>query len=251
MPAEKKPTNLRQVKAWQRDAARAEYLRHPDASISEVVKATGVAERTVTRAREALVKEGLLAPGRHNTAGGADAVALAVAAKAVAGATPDTPPETEAPVAPKARGSGAGTTIDGEAMRKMNELLDELEGEDDDKTRERMLKQLRRFAFDSTLHPDTRMSASQLWTKLLDMKRAKDLGPGVPVTLAAAIERCTEFLRACGAKVAVPAFYAAFDLGDPDAHVQDTQAVDEGQPSPAPPLPAGPPDNDTQAPSEA
>jgi hypothetical protein len=109
-------------------------------------------------------------------------------------------------------------TKDGEALRQMNAMLDEVADEDDDVTRKRMLRQFKRFAFDPLLHPDTRMAASQGWTKLLDMARAKDLGPGIPLTLAAAIERCTDFLKACGAKVAIPSFYAAFDLGPvPDA----------------------------------
>lgn len=264
MSESKSGSNLRQIKAWQRDVARAEYLRHPDSSIADVAKATGVAVRTVARAREALVKEGLLAPGRNNTTSGADAAVLAVAhaatqealarGAALAEAEQHTEVSREEPAeaaittpAPTPRGA-KGVTIDGEALRQMNEMLDGLADEDDDATRKRMLRQMKRFAFDPALHPDTRMSASTLWAKLLDMQRAKDLGPGVPLTLAAAIERCTEFLRACGAKVAVPSFYAAFDLGDPD---EISKAVEQGQPASTPTQPAGPSDNDPQVLPEA
>lgn len=224
----------------QRAAARAEYLKHPDSSIADVVKATGTAPRTVARARKQLVKEGLLAPGRKTM--GADRAALTAAARDASNVTGGESDATGGLSAPEAvsgetgqpekpdtpRGSKPGTTIDGEALRKLDEMLDELANEDDDKTRDRMLRQVKRFAFDPDLHPDTRMSASQLWTKLLDMKRAKDLGPGVPKTLEAAIARCTDFLRACGAKVAVPSFYAAFELGDPNAPQAEQAPVADG-----------------------
>lgn len=236
MPESKSGSNLRQVKYWQKAAARAEYLRHPDASISDVARATGVAVRTVARARETLVKEGLLAPGRNNAASAADAVALTMAAQglsSVPGETEssDVPGEPrEAVVAPKG-------TIDGEAFRQMNELLDQLADEDDDATRKRMLRQVKRFAFDPNLHPDTRMSASQLWAKLLDMQRSKDLGPGVPLTLGAAIVRATDFCRAAGPKVMVPAFYAAFNLGEVPSTEGDANArelpTDSGEAAPS------------------
>lgn len=246
MPETKSGSNLRQINRWQREAARAEYLRHPDSSIADVAKATNVALRTVARARETLVKEGLLTPGRNATASGADAAAMTMAAQAVMEAAPEVAPEVAA-----ARGSKQGHTIDGEALRKMNELLDEMADEDDEVTRKRMLRQMKKFAFDPELHPDTRMSASQLWAKLLDMARAKDLGPGIPVTLEAAIIRCTDFLRACGAKVAVPAFYAAFDLGDVPNDASTPTAVEPSQSPPATIESSGPADNDTQVRPEA
>jgi len=257
--------NLRQVKKWQREAARAEYLHHPDASIAEVAKATGVAVRTVARARETLVKEGLLAPGRNATTSAADAAALALTARTMGTAPPkalqelqegpqDDPGSTirpkQGPTAPRQG------TIDGEALRKMSEMLDQLADEDDDITRKRMLRQVKRFAFDPNLHPDTRMSASQLWAKLLDMQRAKDLGPGVPLTIVNAVERVTDFDKACGVKIAVSALFRAFPVEQvlaevnlifkseaPDGH-SSPEAVEQGQPSSALVAPAGPPDND-------
>jgi len=252
MPESRSGSNLRQINRWQRDAARAEYLRHPDSSIADVAKATGVAVRTVARARETLVKEGLLAPGRNNTASAADAAALAVA---VAGSRP---PEPDEPVASETGGQPLtpdkppAALVDGEALRQMSAMLDDLADEDDEVTRKRMLRQVKKFAFDPTLHPDTRMSASQLWAKLLDMQRAKDLGPGIPTTLEMAINRATDFLRACGPKVAVPAFYRAFDLGEAPTSGQGiTQTVEQGEPTPTPAAPAGPSVNDAPVPEQA
>lgn len=253
MPESKSGSNLRQVNRWQRDAARAEYLRHPDASIAEVAKAANVAVRTAARARDSLVKEGLLAPGRNASASGADAAALAVAASAAAsreGNADEDRVATEDEQPSQPRGAKAAHTIDGEALRQMNDLLDQLADEDDETTRKRMLRQVKKFAFDPNLHPDTRMSASQLWAKLLDMQRAKDLGPGIPQTLALAIERATDFCRAAGLKVMVPAFYAAFDLGDPNGKA-DAKTVEPGDAAPAPAQPAGPTDDDPQARGQA
>lgn len=260
MPPEKPKSNLRAINQWQRDAARAEYLRHPDASISEVAKATNVGIRTVARAREQLVKEGLIPAGRNATDTGADAAALAVAAKSLpvtGGSAEDDPdlddsdvtggngaPETPiAPPKPK-----KGSVIDGEAMRALGELLDELEDADDETTRKQMLRQVKRFAFDPQLHADTRMSASQLWAKLVDMQRAREQGPGVPMTFAAAKQRCVDFLKACGAKVAVPAFYEAFNLTEETSDgAQSTQGVVSADAAPASTGTAGTPDNDSSS----
>jgi len=257
MSPDKPKSNLRATKQWQREVARREYLRHPDASIADVARETGVAVRTVARARETLVREGLLPPGRNNPESGADAVALAVAVKALGSGDPpaegtdDDGPNDPQPAdkqaaseasqpAPRMHKTG---TVDGEALRQMSQMLDDLADEDDDLTRKRMLKQVKRFAFDPSLHPDTRMSASQLWAKLLDMARTKDLGPGKPLTLAAAIERCTDFLNACGPHVYVPAFYAASGLEMP-ADGQTSPSVDASSPPSPPAEPAGPPNND-------
>lgn len=222
---------MRQVNQWQRTAARDFYLRHPDASISEVVKATGISQRTVVRARNLLVKEGLLTSGRR-TDGAAD---LATTAAALPAPEPDAPvePRSDAPPEGPMRGPGRpkkqSELLDDEAMRQMSQMLDELaDCEDDEVTRKRMLKQTQRFAFDPSLHPDTRMSASQLWAKLVDMAKAQDLGPGVPLTLEAAVERATDFLKACGPTVAVPAFYKAFNLEADGGERKDDAAAAPG-----------------------
>jgi hypothetical protein len=263
MTSEKSKYNLRGVNAWQKDAARAEYLRHPDASISEVAQATGVCLRTVARARAALVKEGLLPPGRNSTVSGADAAALAVAAREAQAepeatgdgdAPPDEPaqPDPEEPPRPSpTKGTRTAQTIDGEALRKLNEMLDEVADEDDEVTRKRMLRQTKRFAFDPTLHTDTRMTASQLWAKLLDMARAKDLGPGRPLTEADATARARDLDRACGVKVAVAALFAAFTteqiLAEVNVIFANGTANEAPQPSDAAPAPTaapGPADDD-------
>ncbi len=232
MPEGKGGSNLRQVKQWQRGAARDYYLRHPDASINDVSRATGISLRTVARAREVLVKEGLLQAGRHAETM-ADAAVLAAATQSLAAEGPPVEtgqaPENEPAAEPQPRAvrRPKGDLLDDEAMREMAGMLDEMaDSEDVETTRKRMLRQTQRFIFDPSLHPDTRMSASQLWAKLVEMARAKDLGPGKPLTLAVAIERCEDFMTACGPAVYVPALnnLIAKMEGRPGAQATDVQA---------------------------
>jgi hypothetical protein len=231
----------------QSDRARAFYAKHPDLSIASVVKATGVGTRTVARVRRELVLKGLIAGGRN-----APPVTVAIpppiltgteSEKAVPSTADEVPSDFNAPLPSSVpdepvelkRGRGrprkdSTSLLDDEAMRELSGMLDVLADSDDiEATRRRLLKQTQRFVFDPSLHADTRMSASTLWTKLVDMARAKDLGPGKPLTLADAIARATDFLKACGAAVAVPAFYAAFDLTDPTPASAQPQAGQEQQ----------------------
>ena len=268
MPAKPPKSNLVAVKQWQRSAARDYYLRHPDASIADVARETRIGIRTVARAREVLVKEGLLPAGRN---AGTPAETIAAAKEMVETLSITTPVETDEPEAPeepappKNKGGrprkDSASLLDDAAMREMAQMLDDLgDSEDVEETRKRLLKQTQRFVFDPSLHPDTRMSASQLWTKLVDMARAKDLGPGKPLTLAEAIERCADFLRACGPAVYVAAFNLVLGPEPPQASnltvettttasseaeaVQVTQVpVIETQPEgpPTPPPPPEPP----------
>lgn len=234
MPRSKSGSNLRELNQRQRDLARAEYLRHPDSSISQVAKATGVGIRTVARAREALVREGLLPQGR-NAETGAELAAIthAVRRKPIrperTGANDPSQRASEGandpivPAAPddkrtaSAASPSAPSTVDGEALRTMNQMLDDLADEDDDVTRKRMLKQFKRFAFDPLLHPETRMQASQGWTKLHEMARQKDLGPGKPLTYEAARARGIDFFKALGLKLATDCFLSAFPELTPPA----------------------------------
>lgn len=250
--------NLRATHGWQRQAARDYYLRHPDASISEVAAALNIATRTVARSREALVNEGLLAPGRNNPDSAAAAIAAAVASSVGTGS--DTP-QAEGPADPVApRPSGGhprNAVLDDEALRKMNAMIDELAGDDStdvEETRKRMIAQVKRWVFDPLLTPDTRMSAATLWAKLVDMQRAKDLGPGKPLTQADAIERASDFSIACGPLIMTVALFRAFDretlltcinslvemLEVPNVE----QTVDAGNAPPTPADPTGAPHND-------
>jgi hypothetical protein len=240
---ENKPTksgsNLRQINAVrkyrQKADAREYYLRFPDQSIAEVAKALNISVRTVARAREGLVREGLLLPGRQATANDLAAIDVLEAAARIRVAEeigkviPPEPEKGEANLAATEakRGSGGrNKLLDDDALQQMSDMLDEVASSDDvEETRKRMLRQVQRFAFDPTLHPDTRMSASQLWAKLVDMQRAKDLGPGKPLTLADAIARATDFCMAAGPNVMVPAFYAAFNLENPSVQAKDEQAA--------------------------
>jgi hypothetical protein len=80
----------------------------------------------------------------------------------------------------------------------------------DDEVQRRLMRQAQVFAFNPTLHPDTRMSASTLWAKLRDMKKDETIGPGKPLTLLEAVRRTKEVLLAVGLTVSALAVKEAF-----------------------------------------
>jgi hypothetical protein len=95
------------------------------------------------------------------------------------------------------------------AMADMIALTDGPEM-DDGEVRRRLLKQCLSFAFNPELHPDTCMSASQMWAKLKEQTKARDLGPGNPLTLEAAVERHRDIDAACGPEITALGCAAAF-----------------------------------------
>lgn len=137
-------------------------------------------------------------------------------------------PQMELPIegAP-AKPSKPAELRDHEAMQALADMvgLDDL---DDSEVHRRLLRQCLRFAFNSQLHPDTRMSASQMWSKLRDQARAKDLGPGPPLTFEAGAERLRDLMIACGPKMTLAAVNAAFDVGGDDGAREEQAAAAVG-----------------------
>lgn len=96
---------------------------------------------------------------------------------------------------------------------------------DDEETRKRLLREVKRLAFSPATNPDTRLSATQVWLKLKDMAKSRDLGPGKPLTRAAAIERLVSLLRTVGPDISIAAMYKAFNVKEtPDAQTEADQA---------------------------
>jgi hypothetical protein len=107
-----------------------------------------------------------------------------------------------------------------------------VESGDDERIQKLLIKQCIVFALRSDLHPDTRMSASQMWGKLRDMAKAKDLGPGKPKTRKDAVERTRDVLVAVGPEITLEAVHLAFHVKEaPDAEAQAEQAVPAGGPA--------------------
>lgn len=181
------------------------YRRNPTASIKQVSKALGISESTVARARAMLVEKGELASGRSGSAG------------TPAPAEPDAEaPAPDAPPPPKSAGA-AGKVLDAQALQQLAAMTSMLNGdddEDDEEVRKRLIRGVKRIAFDITLHPDTRMTASQVWIKLKDMARAKELGPGKPLTIEDAKLRLRDLHTACGLDLSLEGLFAAYNVED-------------------------------------
>lgn len=212
---------------WQSAAARKYYLLHPDASINDVAVALAINHRTVSRVRKILVAEGMLEPGR----GRKPSLDLIEKAESAPSA-----PVTESAKEPiKVDTTGL---LDHKAMKKLATIENTIDDDvDDEETRKRMIREVRRIAFDTEKHPDTRMSATQLWVKLKDMAKDHTLGPGKPLTYADALARATDFLRAIGAKMAIEAMYAAFEVEAPSGEAKTVESSSSSPPpieSPSP-----------------
>ena len=185
MSKESRRTNL--------EIARAYVLKHPDQSKALQSVNTGLSERTIANARAELISEGLLPQSRK-------------------GFKPSVAPTSATP-APQE------TLRDHQAMQKLADMINAPDLDEGEIIR-RFLKQCISFSFDTSLHADTRMSASQMWAKLRDATKSHDLGPGKPKTRAEAIERLKNLLIAVGPDITIAAVNLAFTVKEP---------ADEGQ----------------------
>lgn len=186
----------------------AYILAHPDASKSEVVFGAKVSDNTVARARRILIEKGLIPESRKK-----DPVLPTVEMF---------PEEPEPQVAiskasrrsadpePTATPSADPGMLDHAAMIAMASMVAQAEELTDEEVQRRLMRQAQLFAFNPTLHPDTRMSASTLWAKLRDMKKDEAIGPGKPMTLLEAVRRTKDVLLAVGQVVSALAVKEAF-----------------------------------------
>jgi len=196
------------------ERARAYVLAHPHETKRKQAKAIGVSETLIARVRSALVTEGLLAPSRKTQGG------LPTSPRAPSGRSTD---EGDAPAAyPGMR--------DHQAMLALGDIVDASSVPDDDaEVHRKLLRQCLSFAFNTELHPDTRMSASQMWAKLRDLGKSSQLGPGAPLTFDAGVERLRDVLVACGPKMTMAAVNLAFDSKEStDGEAKDDQAAPPG-----------------------
>lgn len=209
---------------WQGKAAEKYYKEHPEASINDVAKALKINQRTAARARKKLVEAGVLLAGRRASQD------LPIPPKGVG--TVDTPaPELPSTLPETKKGKKEGarvneTLLDAQALKQINDTIESFANEnDDDLTRHRMLVEIKRIFFDTRLHPDTRMSASQIWIKLKDMMRAKELGPGKPMTAELAVDRMVDVMLALGSTLTIKALYKAFHLEESNGQMPDQQGA--------------------------
>jgi hypothetical protein len=192
------------LRDWKSNNVRAYYLQHPDATISQAAKAIGVSQRTAAQVRTELVAKGHLQPGRNAKPRNTQFHDMPL--------PPDMlPPEPGAAPSPP---TGGDTLLTDEVLRSMagkpDSLLDDLDTLDDEETRKKLLREVKRIAFAPDSHPDVRLSATQVWLKLKDMAKSRELGPGKPLTRAAAISRLKDLHLAVTAEIALAACIEAF-----------------------------------------
>jgi hypothetical protein len=193
--------------------AREYILANPDQSKAEQSRGCGVSPRLVAQARAQLVAEGRLAPSRK--------------------AEPPRPKPQPAPE--PSEGAPAPTLYDHDAMAAMAAAADmALDNLDDEEIHRRLLRQALRFALDMKLHVDTRLSASQMYFKLRDMAKARNLGPGAPVDFETGVARLADLHRACGPKMVLAAVNLAFDVKEaPSGQAEQDAAAGGTPPAPA------------------
>jgi len=198
-----------------KDRARAYILAHPDESKTVQAAGANCSLSTVATVRRELQEEGKLVPHRKTPAGTAS--------------------------------DGDPSLLDHKAMVALAEM-EEFADLDDDEIQKRMLRQTVRFAFDPKLSADTRMAAHTAWQKLKDNAKAKDLGPGPPMTRPLALARLTDLTTAVDdVTMVVEALFASYPAADVisaiseklDAREQRNEGQVAAQPTEAPSGPAG------------
>lgn len=170
---------------------------------------TGTSRRTVSYVRKQMMKEGLLPKGRRVT----NLPKIPESVKEIL------PSETSPTI--------SGLLIDGEKLRelaKSENFEDEIA--DDEDTQKKLLKEIRKIALGVGMHPDTRLSAIQVWAKLKDIAKSKEIGPGNPKTEEEVILRLVRLMQAVGPKLVIKALEAAFERKDTaeEAKIEQTPA---------------------------
>lgn len=211
-----------------------DYIRaNPSANNVEVARELSISKRTVAYARAQLRASGELPAGRRTAPNAPDEMLASLApviaqvtpaAEALDGPpTPGVPPSIELP--PPIPPSALPTLPDdGEVDAD----------EDENSIRRRIIAVARGFALNPELHPDTRLSASQVYMKLKDALKAKELGPGKPLTKEQAISRLSSLLRATGPDLALEALTRAFNLERP-TNAQGSPGTVHSPDAPPPP----------------
>ena len=214
MPNEEKPAS----KFSAVEQAKAYILLHQDESKIEQSIGSGLPERTIARARAELIYEKKLPAPRNKTGRPPKPKTKTVKFIHIEQAAPPVveSPSPADPLPPAPSPPSSGSLLDNEAMKALSALIDEASEEQDDTlVHKRLLKQCLMFAFDTRLHPDTRMSASTLWNKLKDQTRARELGPGKPKTREDATARMAELMFAVGAEITLAAVNRVFNVQEP------------------------------------
>ena len=218
------------MRDWKSNNVRAYFLQHPEASISQAARDMQVSARTAAQVRSELAEKGLVPKGRNRKSDKQVASVL--------------PPASAVEVSPNQ--SGGGHLIDDKSLRMIADSHFDMSDLDldDEETRKKLLREVKRIAFSPDSHPDVRLSATQVWLKLKDMAKSRELGPGKPLTRAAAIARLVDLFKMTGADIAIQAMYIAFNVEGKE-NEQDPN-MDNSVSGEAPTVSSVPPSSDVQ-----
>lgn len=197
-------------KLTKRDETIKYVLRNPRAPLKEIAKEIGASLGLVSHIRAEMARKGMVAPlTKHSTTRGSIL------------------PKFTPPV--KIETLETDQILDGEMVKKLAESENILEDIDlnDDEMQKKLLKQVQLMAFDASLHPDTRLNAINIYAKVKDIAKAKDLGPGPPRNEEQIIERLVRIMRAVGPSLTVKSVHYAFPTGEPS----DDKETDKGETS--------------------
>lgn len=184
----------------QKRRAIAYYIAHPDASQKDVMNALKISYNTASSARRSLVAKGILNGHRRGSA---------IPPKSD-DPPPPPPPKSTEPSAPVPVVK-PGETLDDTAMREIATVdmaLDDDETDED--AQKRMLAMVKSIVFNPKLHPDTRLTATQVWQKIKERALRRDLGPGKPMTYEAARDRLSDQMTACGLVLTIDALFKTY-----------------------------------------
>jgi hypothetical protein len=191
--------------------AKAYFLQHPEASISEALadlhrRGVNISERTVAQARSELAQKDLLPKGRNSSPAATSPANVSLL-----------PPIGDTLLNDKTLGAAAEGDL--------TDIFDL----DDESIRKKLLRGVITIALTPDVHPDTQLSATTVWSKLKDMARVAELGPGKPVTREQAIDRLSELMSAVGSEISMAAMYKAFNLKEnPDGEEKAVEAPPSG-----------------------
>jgi len=201
-----------------RRLAKNAIIKTPDATDYEIAKKTGVSPRTVASARADLIVEGVLQPNRRVPEPTKIEISQKIDEIKPAEATDQ--PLTE---------ESEKQMLGGKTLREIVDVEVDEDLENDEETRKKLLRIIKNIAFNQRTHPDTRITAIQAWTKLRDIARTKELGPGLPLSEEDVLNRLTRIYRAVGPKLAIKALEMTFQI-EKDSNASQTSNQQDSTP---------------------
>jgi len=187
--------------------ARELILQHPGWHIKEFAKILKCSLRSISYARAQLIEEGRIPPSRNSP-------------RDLRRKLPRPGEVTQPLKIDVVQSKELFDMIKVDTSPLLN-VMEQSSDPFDDEMRQKMLREVKLIAFDPATHPDTRLSAIATWAKLRDLERAKDLGPGLPMTEKQVLDRLSRLMLGVG----VPIVLKALEIAFPKEKINETEQV--------------------------